>query len=90
MSNSFELGACANVSPVSTVSATSGKEVETPLTVELATFPVCVCLSINVNLKFSSSSLDKRKRKLGAEAEEASSGSWIIEQEISLLSFFHD
>ena len=87
LSNSFELGACANVRPVSTVSATSGNEVETPLTVELAAFPVCVCLSMNVKLKFSSSSLDRRKRKVGAAAEEERSGSWVVKQEISILSF---
>lgn len=77
LSSSFELGACAKVSPVSTVSANSGKEVETPLTVEFEIFPVCVCLRTNVNLKLSSSSLFKRKRKEGVGAEGGESGSCI-------------
>lgn len=75
LSSSRELGACANVRPVSTVSATSGNDVETPLTVEFAAFPVCVCLKMNVNLKFNSSSLFNRKRKVGTGADGETSGS---------------
>ena len=89
LSSSFELGACANVSPVSTVSANSGKEVETPLTVEFEIFPVCVCLRTNVNLKLSSSSLFKRKRKEGVGAEGGESGSCITLELLVKRQCFH-
>lgn len=75
LSSSFELDACANVSPVSTVSATPGRDVETPLTVEFAALAVCVCLMIKVNLKVNSSSLVRRKRNVGTWEDEGRSGS---------------
>lgn len=51
LSSSFTLEACANVRPVRAVSMLSGRDVDTPLTVELKTCPVCVCLVMKVNLK---------------------------------------
>ena len=80
LSSSFEFGACAKVSPVSTVSATSGREVATPLTVEFATLPVCVCLNMKVKWKFNSSSLESRKRKIGARDEGGKSGSCTVQK----------
>lgn len=75
LSSSFTLDACAKVKPVRAVSIDSGNDVETPLTVELKTWPVCVCLIINKNLKESSSSLVSRRRKEGTDADAGGSGS---------------
>jgi hypothetical protein len=78
LSSSFELDAWAKVSPVRTVSTTSGSDVETPLTVEPATFPVCVWRRINVKLKMSSSSFDRRSRNVGTGAVGGTSGSYNV------------
>jgi hypothetical protein len=75
LSSSFELDAWANVSPVRLVSTTSGSDVETPLTVEPATFPVCVWRRMKVKLKMSSSSFDRRRRNVGSGAVGGRSGS---------------
>lgn len=76
LSSSFEFDAWANVRPVRTVSVTSGRDVETPLTVEFATLPIWVCLMIKVKLNCSSSSLLRRKMKLGTGAVGGRSGSY--------------
>ena len=78
LSNSLEFDAWANVSPVSTVSATSGRDVETPFTVEFATLPIWVCLRMKVKLKTNSSSLVRRSRNVGTGAEWGRSGSCEI------------
>jgi hypothetical protein len=67
--------ACANVRPMRFVSVVSGREVATPLMLELKTWPDCVCLIMNVNLKESSSSLFKRRRKEGVNVDCGGSGS---------------
>lgn len=76
LSSSFELDAWAKVSPVRTVSTTSGSDVETPFTVEPATFPVCVWRRTKVKLKMSSSSFDRRSKNVGTGALGGASGSW--------------
>lgn len=83
LSSSFELDAWANVSPVRLVSATSGSEVETPLTVDPATLPVCVWRRMNVKLKMRSSSLERRSKNVGTGADEGTSGSCIVDQRLA-------
>jgi hypothetical protein len=78
LSSSFELDAWANVSPMRLVSTTSGSDVETPLTVEPETFPVCVWRRMKVKLKMSSSSFDRRSRKIGSGAVGGTSGSYNV------------
>lgn len=78
LSSSFELDAWAKVSPVRTVSTTSGSEVETPFTVEPATFPVWVWRRMKVKLKMSSSSFDRRSKNVGTGAVGETSGSYKI------------
>lgn len=85
LSSSFEFDAWAKVNPVRAVSATSGSDVETPLTVELATLPVCVCRRMKVKLNMSSSSLDKRSKKVGTEADEEASGSCLVYHTLARL-----
>jgi hypothetical protein len=69
LSSSLEFDAWAKVRPVRDVSATSGRDVATPFTVEPAVFPVCVCRRMKVKLKISSSSFDRRSRNVGTAAE---------------------
>ena len=83
LSSSLEFEACAKVRPVSTVSATSGRDVETPLTVEFVTLAICVCLRMKVKLNTSSSSLDNRRRNVGTGADGARSGSCT--EQVSLV-----
>lgn len=81
LSSSFELDACAKVKPVSTVSMVSGREVDTPLTVELTTWPVWICLIMKVKRKFNSSSLVRRSRNAGTGVEAGGSGSCKVQND---------
>lgn len=76
LSSSLMLDACANVKPVRFVSAVSGREVATPLMLELSTWPDCVCLIMKLNLNESSSSLFNRRRKEGVNVDCGGSGSY--------------
>ena len=78
LSSSLEFDGWAKVSPVRLVSATSGREVDTPLTVEPATLPVWVWRRMKVKLKMSSSSFDKRSKNVGTGADGETSGSCSV------------